>query len=248
MDIRRCYDILDVPLEATAEEIRGHYRDLVNVWHPDQYGANPRLRDKAEKKLAEINAAYDAVMAFVCSKKPEPRQDSAEADAETCGQFHQYGARGTQTRDKPDTPPAHKWATVKKRSLFRRLIVPMMLVSSLASLALIIPKLDGLIQMIRHPETAIEATLNRSFEQLPDTLTNSNPPKGDRSGAAAKREKPVKPKIKKFVEIHLKNGSVIITSSYRLDDDMVIYRTAGGSLGINKSKVAQIKFRELKVQ
>ena len=72
MDIRRCYDILDIPLEATEEEIRRQYRDLVNVWHPDRYGSNPRLREKAEKKLGEINAAFDAVMAFVDSRTPDP--------------------------------------------------------------------------------------------------------------------------------------------------------------------------------
>ena len=65
MDIRRCYDILDVPLEASAEDINRHHRDLVNIWHPDRFLGNPRLQEKAEQKLSEINAAYDAVIGFL---------------------------------------------------------------------------------------------------------------------------------------------------------------------------------------
>ena len=37
------------------------YRDLVKVWHPDRFGSDPRLRSKAEEKLAQINDAYRAL-------------------------------------------------------------------------------------------------------------------------------------------------------------------------------------------
>jgi hypothetical protein len=43
---------------ASAVEIKGAYRDLVKVWHPDRFGSDPRLRDKAEDKLKQINEAY----------------------------------------------------------------------------------------------------------------------------------------------------------------------------------------------
>jgi len=77
MDIRLCYDILDLSPGATTEEINRHYRDLVNVWHPDRFSGNPRLKEKAGKKLAEINAAYDAVRAHLSSGRGFPSAEGS---------------------------------------------------------------------------------------------------------------------------------------------------------------------------
>lgn len=46
---------------ASIEEIRQAYRDLVKVWHPDRFENDPRVRAKAEQKLKEITAAYEAL-------------------------------------------------------------------------------------------------------------------------------------------------------------------------------------------
>lgn len=46
---------------ATPDEIRQAYRDLVKIWHPDRFGADARLRAKAEEHLKSINAAYHAL-------------------------------------------------------------------------------------------------------------------------------------------------------------------------------------------
>ena len=51
-------DILALRPGASAVEIKGAYRDLVKVWHPDRFGSDPRLREKAEDKLKQINEAY----------------------------------------------------------------------------------------------------------------------------------------------------------------------------------------------
>lgn len=51
---------LGLSAEATMEEIRLAYRDLVQVWHPDRFQES-RLRKLAERKLQEINVAYDAL-------------------------------------------------------------------------------------------------------------------------------------------------------------------------------------------
>jgi len=51
-------DVLALRPGASAVEIKGAYRDLVKVWHPDRFGSDPRLREKAEDKLKEINEAY----------------------------------------------------------------------------------------------------------------------------------------------------------------------------------------------
>ena len=68
MSLQRCFDILELSPGATREEARRAYKDIVNVWHPDRFSNNPRLRKKAEIKLKEINAAYEEIGAFMASR------------------------------------------------------------------------------------------------------------------------------------------------------------------------------------
>ena len=56
--MRNPYEILGVRDNATEEEIKKAYRQLVKKFHPDQYRDHP-LSGLAEEKLAEINQAYD---------------------------------------------------------------------------------------------------------------------------------------------------------------------------------------------
>ena len=51
-------DILALRPGATPSEIKEAYRDLVKVWHPDRFGNDVRLRQKAERQLKLINEAY----------------------------------------------------------------------------------------------------------------------------------------------------------------------------------------------
>lgn len=64
MDIRRSFKILELHYAATEAEARQAYKDIVNVWHPDRFCNNPRLKQRAEKKLQEVNEAYEAVKVF----------------------------------------------------------------------------------------------------------------------------------------------------------------------------------------
>jgi WD40 repeat protein len=57
------YQILGLEPGATTDEIKRAYRDLALVWHPDRFGKTPHLRQMAEQKMREINAAYAALQA-----------------------------------------------------------------------------------------------------------------------------------------------------------------------------------------
>ncbi len=58
-DIGQSYFLLGVEPGANPDKIKEAWRDLVQVWHPDRFGGNDRLQQKAEEKLKEINQAYE---------------------------------------------------------------------------------------------------------------------------------------------------------------------------------------------
>ena len=57
---RSPHDILGVRRGASGDEITSAYHRLVQMYHPDRV-ANlaPEFRDLAERRMKEINAAYD---------------------------------------------------------------------------------------------------------------------------------------------------------------------------------------------
>jgi len=60
------YDVLNVSPSATDKEIKGRYRDLVKSHHPDALvakGVPPEFLAGAERRLAAITAAYEAILA-----------------------------------------------------------------------------------------------------------------------------------------------------------------------------------------
>ena len=59
MDWNDCCKTLDVDPSAPWELIQQAYRDQVKIWHPDRFGHDQRLRDKAQERLKKVNAAYE---------------------------------------------------------------------------------------------------------------------------------------------------------------------------------------------
>jgi len=58
------YRALGLSREASDEQVDQAYRRLMSQYHPDKVaGAAPELREQAEKRAREINAAYDRIMA-----------------------------------------------------------------------------------------------------------------------------------------------------------------------------------------
>lgn len=64
------YEVLGVSENASDEEIKKAYRELVKKYHPDKYVDNP-LSDLASEKIKEINLAYDTIMKERASGKTQ---------------------------------------------------------------------------------------------------------------------------------------------------------------------------------
>jgi curved DNA-binding protein CbpA len=56
---RSHYDVLDLPPDAKADDIRRAWKTLIQVWHPDRFTG--QLRSQAEDMTKVINAAYDVL-------------------------------------------------------------------------------------------------------------------------------------------------------------------------------------------
>ncbi|MGI6191267.1 MAG: DnaJ domain-containing protein [Eubacterium sp.] len=83
MGNRDPYEILGIPRNASQDDIRKAYRELVKKYHPDKYQGNP-LADLAEEKLQEVNWAYDTLT----------KNGGASAQSQSYGGYS-YGASGS---------------------------------------------------------------------------------------------------------------------------------------------------------
>ncbi|MEO0373940.1 MAG: J domain-containing protein [Cyanobacteria bacterium P01_A01_bin.17] len=96
--------ILELESSASLGEIKQAYKDLVTVWHPDRFGHNPRLREKAEGKLKQFNQAYEALRSWQGqSPSTSPRRAASPPAQPTHSAAHRARSR-TATR----TQTAHK--------------------------------------------------------------------------------------------------------------------------------------------
>ena len=57
-ELRTCFAVLELPPNASFSTVKTTYRELVKVWHPDRFGDNPSLQNRAQEKLKAINLAY----------------------------------------------------------------------------------------------------------------------------------------------------------------------------------------------
>jgi hypothetical protein len=72
MDERRAYRVLGLPRGASGDEVHAAYRDLAQVWHPDRFSHNERLKAKADRNFARINEAYQLLKDREPSTAPSP--------------------------------------------------------------------------------------------------------------------------------------------------------------------------------
>lgn len=64
MDKFRAYSVLGLGENASEAEIKAAYRTLAQKYNIDNYEAGP-LRDDAERKMDELNEAFDVLMSYM---------------------------------------------------------------------------------------------------------------------------------------------------------------------------------------
>jgi curved DNA-binding protein CbpA len=92
--LRNPFTVLGVPLDATADAIKVAWRRLARQHHPDVTSGDPALERRANRTMAEINAAYQEL------RDPDRRRAHREAAARAArgdGAAAEGGAEGGTT-------------------------------------------------------------------------------------------------------------------------------------------------------
>jgi curved DNA-binding protein CbpA len=82
-DMDGYYAALELKSGASLEEVKRAYKDMVKVWHPDRFSHDPRLQQRAQEKLKEINLAYQRLESLLQDRarpsRPPPKPEAREA-------------------------------------------------------------------------------------------------------------------------------------------------------------------------
>jgi len=101
MNIRKSFELLEIGMNATEDEAKQAYKDLVSVWHPDRFSHNPRLKKKAEEKIKEANLAFETVKDFF-SATGKSGQSRRKNEKTSPGQSGEPFKRSTGTASKTE--------------------------------------------------------------------------------------------------------------------------------------------------
>ncbi|MCK5205011.1 MAG: hypothetical protein KAR15_14110 [Desulfobacterales bacterium] len=67
--MKKYFNILELDLSASIEEVEQAYKELAEAWRPESYQNLPRFKRKAEIKLKEVNDAYERVRSYLLVKQ-----------------------------------------------------------------------------------------------------------------------------------------------------------------------------------
>ena len=101
-DLNKYYELLGVAPGTSGRELKDAYRDLAKVWHPDRFSHDPRLQQKAQEKLKEINEAYERLSSGRAAR-PKPQTPTPRPQTPT-----------------PNNPRAHASTNVAHAAAVRR--------------------------------------------------------------------------------------------------------------------------------
>lgn len=118
-DLDQYYKTLELEPGASLEQVKQAYRDLARVWHPDRFSHDPRLQQKAQEKLKEINNAYEqlrSVLPGSYTKHSQPKSKYQRPKAEP-------ESTSTKKQQSPPEQPQPTNTPLKRARDWRALIL-----------------------------------------------------------------------------------------------------------------------------
>lgn len=101
-DLTRYHEILGLGPEASAQEVEEAYQDLAKIWQPERFPEEPRLQEKAQAKLKELNEAYEKLK----SGEAGPSLESSALEPEPAQAQPAHEAEEGQPLESPGPPPS----------------------------------------------------------------------------------------------------------------------------------------------
>ncbi len=148
--MEKYYKILDINTNATEQDVKQAYRDLVKVWHPDRFTHDPKLRKKAEEKLKEINEAYQKITDYLNNAyKHEQSYQYQKTEKQTTqsAQKQHYNENKTQ----------YDLMRINKKLFYGMVILIVIVVSAIIIKFLLVSEKSGILKVINEGKAAIEA-------------------------------------------------------------------------------------------
>jgi curved DNA-binding protein CbpA len=113
IEAERYYRILELEPGASPEEVHQGYLDLTWVWHPDRFTGHPRLQQKAQSKLQQLNEAHERLRSF----RSTPRSRDLRANSKSQTSPPSYDQSSTEEELKQSkVHQAQAWVGEDKRT------------------------------------------------------------------------------------------------------------------------------------
>ena len=255
MNLQQCLKILELETSASLQEAKRTYKDLVRVWHPDRFQSNPRLKQKAEQKLREINLAYNYFREYLELNQPRgisstkvtspvsPSGINVTVHADQAG-GHRPGMNSRATAGNRNSDAA-RFAVPSTKAVPRTSFIGRYVLLAFLSVLVAISAL--IVYFLSHTDEIASKTRGMASEVMEEIVN-----KLKKNEAVQKNDPSVQEFIKKLdrptqsaefekkFEIHLKSGSIIMTEAWWEESDMIMYRVDGGSMGIERNRIKKI--------
>lgn len=258
MDLKRCLEVLELKNATSISQVKHAYRELVHVWHPDRFPLNSPIKKRADEKMREINMAYEQLIAFLSAEHQKdklsllvPKTFAASATQQPVGtriekkKTNYTRANGETKAAAPRVRSAISPAAAGRKTTISVKYVVLGFLSLLVAFSALI---------LNYISNIDEST----FEGRP-AMSILNKLKPDSSKARPieksykiKKTKPntieiieekisnPSPGMKQYFEIHLKSGGITIAETWWEQNNMIMYKTKHGIMGIEKDSIKEI--------
>jgi hypothetical protein len=258
MDLKQCLEVLELDNATSISQVKQAYKELVRVWHPDRFPSNSPIKKRADEKMRAINMAYEQLIVFLSSENPKDKLSPQGAKTVTdsaAGQplgkrglikknSHARGNRKTEEAKAPFRPAMSPSAAGRKTPIAGKYVFLGLLSLLVAFAALILNYISDIDQSTFEGRPAMsilnklksDSSKTRTFEK---TYTQKKT-KDNTIEIIEEKIVSSSPSKKQYNEIHLKSGSIIIAESWWEQNNMIMYKTKHGTMGIEKESVEKI--------
>ena len=96
VDLADAYRVLELAPGASRDEAREARIVLAKVWHPDRHQGDPKVYERADRKLRQINEAFATLETAGFPKVELPQREARARERGRPGHFYKVNREGKQ--------------------------------------------------------------------------------------------------------------------------------------------------------